>query len=157
MSALPGVLAVANLSIHPAVEVVRVAVFDFHVDDVAGFYAVDVADVDDAVDFRRIIGRASGGGEVVRIHRVNQHRQDAADFVREQAGADRFLCRHEALQAFLFNVFGNLVGQGVCRRAFYRRVGEAAGAVDVGFFDEGEQFFEVRFGLAGEADDEGAA
>ena len=41
--------------------------------------------------------------------------------------------------------------------AFFLRVLEYADAVELGLFEEGEEFGEVFFGLAGEADDEGGA
>jgi len=45
------------------------------------------------------------------------------------------------------------VGGGACDRA----VGEAAGTIDLGLADEGEEVVELLFRLAGEAGNEGAA
>ena len=56
-----------------------------------------------------------------------------------------------------FDFLRHRIGQGVGRGAFDRRIGEAADAVELRFFEEVEQLLELGFGLAGKADDEGAA
>ena len=88
---------------------------------------------------------------------VHQHTERCADFAFELLGGNPFLQGHEARPAFLLDLDWNRVGQRIGRRALDRRVGEAAHAVEPGFFQEAQQLRELGLGLAGETDDEGAA
>jgi hypothetical protein len=109
-----------------------------------------------AVDLGRVIFRASLGA--VGAGLVDDDGQPLADLGLEDFGADRLLRLHEALPAALLNL-GRHEGEAqlVGRRAFHRLVFERADAVELRFFQPVEQQFEILFGLAGEADDEGRA
>ena len=91
------------------------------------------------------------------IHLVHQHGDGLADLALEAGRADLLLQQHQAREAFLLHFGRHVIGQGVGRRAFHRRVGERADAIQLRLFQEIQQFLEFFFGLAGKADDEGAA
>ena len=107
-------------------------------------------DADDAVDLRRVGGRARDARR--RLRRASTStRIVRADLAREARRADALLHCHEARAALLAYFFGNGIGQGVGRGAFDRRVGEAADAVELRFLEEVEQLRELRFRLARES------
>ena len=63
----------------------------------------------------------------------------------------------ESRHAFGFYFLGHRIGQGVGRRAFHRRIGKTAGAVNARLINKIEQLGKFFFCFAGEADDKGAA
>src|SRR5574340_1577170 len=64
---------------------------------------------------------------------------------------------HQPREPFLLHFRRDMVRQFVGRGALNRRVGECADAVELRLLQKIEQLLEFRFGLAGKADDEGAA
>ena len=64
---------------------------------------------------------------------------------------------HEAREPLFLNFRRHVRRDVVGRGAFDRRILECADAIELRLVQPGQQFFELGFGLAGEADDEGAA
>ncbi len=64
---------------------------------------------------------------------------------------------HEARVALLLDLFGHRAIERIGARAGDRRILEAADAIELRLIEPVEQHLEVGVGLAGKADDEGAA
>ena len=127
---------------------------DAHADLVA-WIDVGAGDKHAAIDFWSISVAAGNGALVVDF--IDQHVHLLADLELQAGGADGLLVGHETVPAILFDVIGYRVVEQVGGGAFYRRVLEAAHAVELGFGQPVEQVLEVFFGFAGEADDKGRA
>ena len=113
---------------------------------------------DAAVDLGRVgVAAADAALAAERRRVVDQHLHRRAEPALEPAGRDSLGRLHEAGAPFVAHVRRQHAGQRVCRGTVHRRIGEAAGAVDLGFLDELQQMLELGFGLAGKAGDEGAA
>ena len=75
-----------------------------------------VFDDHDAIDLRRI-GHAARGSGAVCVDMIDKHGDFPSDLALELVGADGRLFLHEAFQAFLFYVFGDMVVQGIGGKA----------------------------------------
>ena len=136
-------------------QIVLVRVGNFHFHQVSRFRFFRAIDVNETVDFWGV--RAASGNRVRLMYFVHQYSHAFANFFRELGGADSFLHSHETRTPFLLHLFRDLIRQRVGRRATHRRVGEAADAVELRLLQKFQQLLELRFGLAGKTDDEGAA
>ncbi|EGF33370.1 Putative membrane-associated oxidoreductase [Oxalobacteraceae bacterium IMCC9480] len=112
-------------------------------------------DVDDAIDFRRIGRRAANTATAVEC--IDEHAQGLAYLGLKALGRDLFLQQHHAAAALFAQFFRYRVVERVGSRAFDRRVGKAAQAVNFGFFQEVQQVLELGVGLAREAGDKSRA
>jgi hypothetical protein len=130
---------------------------DDDVGELADRQLAAAADAHHAVDLRRV-GLAARDRDVRPSIGVDEHAELPADFLSREARA-LIACRalHEAREPLLLELFGHGARERVRGRALDRRVLEAADAVELRLAEPVEQFLELGVGLAGEADDEGAA
>src|SRR5262249_23676262 len=140
-----------RVSYHSPVQVMLGASLDENLGQFSRFQCGRTLKVDQAVDFRRIRARAAD----TRL--VDKDFYGPADFRFQLRRADSLLDLHESLFPGGLYLVGHVIGQGVRGRPIDWRVLEAADAIQLGFFQEFQEFVEFGLGLAGEADDEGAA
>ncbi len=75
----------------------------------------------------------------------------------QASSADFLLHEEKALPTLFSHGLGQGTRQGIGRRTLDRRIGKAANAIELGAANKVEQFGKLCLGLAGKADDEGAA
>src|SRR5438876_4813901 len=118
-----------------------------------------------AVDLRRVAARAPFGDRpagvrlrpATRADLVDDHLLARADLALEAPHRDCLLATHQAMPALLLHCVGDGGRKLVDARTRHRLITETADAFELGLFEPVEQKAEVRFALAGKADDEGGA
>ena len=130
--------------------------FDHHVDELAGLHASahrrcsTVPSISGASAAERATAPSAPASSTSTC-------DGAADFALQFRRGDFRLHRHEMFEAVFLQFFRHRVRQLVGLRAVHRRIGERADAIQLGLAQEVQQFLELGIGLAGKADDEGAA
>src|SRR5450759_2014459 len=115
-------------------QIVRVGALDRDHGPVARLECLAAGDEDHAVDFRRV--RAGARDRALLVDRIDQNLERLADLALQALAADFRLHRHEAGAPLLAQLRRDRIGQRIRLRAFNRRIGEAADAVEFGFLQK---------------------
>lgn len=135
-------------------EVVAVAGGDFGFDEAARVVGA-VFDDAGAVDVGGLAVIAAKGESIMNF--VDQNGQSAADLGIHLVKDDFLLKAHQLVDAAIFDLVGNLIGQCGGGGVQFRVEGETAQGVEFRGFDKVQQFGELLIGFAGVADDGGGS
>src|SRR6185437_7894382 len=120
-----------------------------------GLQALATRDAHDAIDLWRIRFAASDCNTVV--NGVDEHTHASAHLGFQAFRADFRGALHETDPALFLHFLGDMSRERIGAGALDGRVLEAADTVELRLVHPVEQLLELRFGLAGEPDDESTA
>src|SRR5580698_10293508 len=89
------------------------------------------------------------------VRSIDDRLDFAADLTLAPGKGDLLLRLHQPTTSRLLYLFGQMIGQPVCRCAGFARIGEDAAALELHRPDKVVQLHEILVSFAGEADDEG--